>query len=287
MTSDLPEGYVLKKKKSVTVLARQDLVEHLDWLRIFDASNPENWQGANGFVRGGRGGIVKISFQNHLKMVVKPLYRGGIIQLVNKSRHFSKARLFQEARLSNYLIRKKIPVPRMLIGRAEGVSPFFQKLHLGFEEICHAKNLFTLLKDENYSVDAMRRVFFKAGEAIRALHNVGVFHHDLNLGNLLAVNINHEEKETGIKIIDLDRSTFGKPLTLKIRALNLARLFRHVVKNRLNEFADFDRIWAAFLSGYCMDDLKVPDFRDEVDRLYKRSLFFHRLSWRLQGAYSF
>jgi len=281
MYNNKPEGFVKIKRSSIEVLVKEDLADLIDEIGVFDSPHPDRWRSANGLLKGGRAGAVRVQVRGELNMIVKPLLRGGMMGLINKQYHFTMARIFNEAHLSNYMIKRGAPITPMLMGRSEGKIPFIHKMHLGFAEIKNARSLFQILNENNLPDNKIVDLFFVAGRAVRTLHDIRVFHHDLNLGNLLTADTNGSREELEVKVIDLDRSTFGRDLSLSARARNLARLLRHAIKNSFHKKLDLELIWRSFLDGYCGDGISAAGIKSIVERLYKRSIFFHRFSWWL------
>jgi 3-deoxy-D-manno-octulosonic acid kinase len=171
----------------------------------------------------------------------------------------------------------------MLLGRAERKAGIFYRLHLGSEEVEDGLSLLDLLQDPDRKFEYLAKVLISAGRSIRALHDAGVYHSDLNLGNLLAVNRAGEDGFPPVKVIDLDKSVSAGSLPGRARTANLARLYRHALKNGLHRRVDLKPLWRSFLKGYALDERDISSLEKEVDRRLRRSLFLHRLSWWIQG----
>jgi hypothetical protein len=103
------------------------------------------------------------------------------------------------------------------------------------------------------------------------------------MGNLLVQVRDGRLTGEEVKVIDLDRSIPGRSVSRKARISNLARLLRHAVKNNLQNRKDWSECWRALLQGYCGKDEDPGRLVREVEGLLRRSLFFHRWSWRIQG----
>ena len=282
----IPEGYRWETRGRVAVLARKDLFDILSGLGIFEHGDPLHWRGASGVIHGGRGHAVRLSLEGGPTLVVKALLRGGLIGVFNPCFHAGPGRLFREAALSNHLIQEGVPAAPVLLGRAErGPWGGFWRLHLGTEEMEGARTLREIARralEERSGLTRPGKAFHEAGRVVRKLHDAGVFHEDLNLGNLLALP---EEGREGWKvwIIDLDRSLAGPPLERAPRVANLARLLRHAVKHGVWDLSSFPSLWHRFLEGYGGDEGEAEALAREVARRFRRSLLLHRLSWWLQG----
>ncbi len=287
MALGTPEGYVIRKKGRVWILVREDLARSLDEIGVYGSCRPERWMGADGSVSGGRTGMTRIRLRHGPCMLVKALVRGGVLNRFNCNIHLSARRLMHEAELSSHLHRKGVPAVCMLLGRAERCSIFFRKLHLGFEEAAGSVNLLDLLMRENRKDKDVRETMRSAGVSVLAMHNAGVYHNDLNLGNLLSVSEGFEHgdvRPVRVKIIDLGGSYIRDRLSAKARVSNLARLYRHAKKNSLHDKMDLRSAWLEFLEGYCGGKHGVRSLEADVERAFRRSFVFHRISWFLQGG---
>jgi tRNA A-37 threonylcarbamoyl transferase component Bud32 len=169
----------------------------------------------------------------------------------------------------------------MVFGRAERICGPFYRLHLATARIDGARSLLEYLRTVGGASEETVSVLKAAGECVRALHDAGILHADLNLNNLLVVAGN-EGATADVRVIDLDGSCYGPSLNQKGRAANLARLLRHAVKNNLHGETDLDGLGRWFMEGYCRGGDPVP-LRKRVLRAYRRTLPLHRISWRLQG----
>ena len=78
-------------------------------------------------------------------------------------------------------------------------------------------------------------------QALRRLHDGGIFHNDLNLANFII-------GERGVVICDLDRGRLHTRLSLKQRAANIQRLTRSVRKQQLTEHFSMTAFCEAYSS---------------------------------------
>jgi len=280
---NVPEGFVSLTRDRFLLIARREWAEAAEHAGAFTERDPGRWNGASPPLRKGRGGVVPVELQGGpaRSVIVKPLLRGGILRRLNHDLHISPGRLVHEAKLSVILRRHRVPAGDMAFGRAERICGPLCRLHLATVRIEAAVPLLDFLRDAGAAAEEAMPVLRAAGECVRALHDAGVLHADLNLGNLLVVP-GGEGLEPGVRVIDLDGSRFGPSLRQKGRAANLARLLRHAVKNNLHADADLEGAGRWFMEGYCGESDPVP-LRRRVIRVFRRTLPLHRISWRLQG----
>ena len=130
-----------------------------------------------------------------------------------------------------------------------------------------------------------RRLARAAGRSVRALHDAGFVHADLNLANLVAARGGEPEPpgaEARVFIIDLDGGVFRRQVGHRGRRRNLMRLLRSYEK-WIAPTSPLDRRDAlAFLGGYCGEDRAL--FRTFVRELGGRRFRWRRLVWRRATA---
>jgi tRNA A-37 threonylcarbamoyl transferase component Bud32 len=113
------------------------------------------------------------------------------------------------------------------------------------------------------------------GGAVRALHDAGVEHRDLQLGNILV-----SAENPRVVVVDLDRAIFhAGDVPVGRRAQNLGRLARSAHKTGLWRERLGPRERAAFAAGYARKDRQLR--RQLLSYIPRESckLAAHRLSW--------
>ncbi len=280
----IPNRFASIVRGPFRLLAREDLAKRVVAAGVVDRGDPLSWRGATGAIRAGRGQIVPVEFsdQQPFRVFVKQLMRGGLLGLVNRGIHFSQKRLLRALELSVHLSDSGVPASEVLFGRSEKIfGPFF-KLCLATKEIEEAEPLLTFLAKNTVTEKRKSTVARSAGESVRSLHDAGVFHVDLNMNNLLVAPARNGARPARVFIIDLDGSRIASALGEKERAMNLARLLRHAIKNSLHSSVDLSAAGRSFLEGYCGDD-DPQSLESRVLHILRRTLPLHRFSWRMQG----
>jgi hypothetical protein len=128
-----------------------------------------------------------------------------------------------------------------------------------------------------------RRLARGAGQSVRALHDAGFVHADLNLDNLVAAHGGERISPAGaseVHVIDLDGGRWLAQVGLGPRRRNLRRLLRSYEK-WIAPDSPLDRRDAfAFLRAYCGRDQEL--FRRLMSDLGApaRRFRLHRLAWR-------
>ena len=127
-----------------------------------------------------------------------------------------------------------------------------------------------------------RRLARGAGRCVRALHDAGFVHADLNLGNLVVADGGEAVSPTGaseVHVIDLEGGRFRKTVNLGARRRNLKRLLRSYEKWIAPASPLDRRDGFAFLRAYCGTDQAM--FRSLLGDLGGAAGFrLHRLVWR-------
>jgi hypothetical protein len=147
------------------------------------------------------------------------------------------------------------------------------------ERIPGGVNLQTAL-GSRMSAEERRALLRASGRAVRAMHDAGFLHADLNLANLVL-----ERTPGGFRahIVDLDRGRFENALTAVQRRSNIGRLFRSWEKWRPDGAPPGPRDVLAFLRAYCDGD--KPAMRGHLSGLRRARARsgLRRLVWRLGG----
>jgi 3-deoxy-D-manno-octulosonic acid kinase len=165
------------------------------------------------------------------RAAVRHYWRGGLIGRFVRDLFFDPRRPFRELDLYDEALAAHVPTlePLGAVARRTGL---FWRFDLVTRAVDGAADLGALFASGLAGAPPARRraVLRAAAAAVRALHEAGIEHADLNLRNLLAV----EPKEGGapaVLVIDLDRARRrGAPLPERARLANLLRLYRSARK---------------------------------------------------------
>ncbi len=190
--------------------------------------------------------------------VVRRYRRGGAMGRIVQEHYFLDNRPRRELTLTAQLHFAGVAVAEPLGAWWEWRGPWVRGALI--TRLIAGMDMLRYLEEE--PVDLMVRLE-TAGRAIRAMHEYGVYHADLQLRNLLVT-------EDGIVILDFDNARLYSKLIRWDRARNLLRLRRSFQKADLPE--DY---FAALCTGY--GELDWPAWLDGAYRLKGR------LSDRLSG----
>lgn len=153
-------------------------------------------------------------------MVVRTLTHGGLFRHVTGRRFLSPHRTIRELKTSNYLSSQGIPTPEILAVRLIRKGPFHY-IDVVSRLVPDSVDLLVYFeKDRQGGVELFR----KAGMLIRQMHDLGVYHADLHIKNLLLDNAGR------LWMLDLDKAFRFSILPGFMKRMNLKRFMRSVEK---------------------------------------------------------
>jgi len=146
-----------------------------------------------------------------------------------------------------------------------------------------------LLSGENQLFEQKKQIINELAKAVNDMHNVGIFHADLHLKNILV------KSDPGggvhVYIIDLDKSKQYEKISLQRKMKNIMRLDRSVVKMRRKNRELFNETFPVsktdrirFFKKYIeLDSEAVKPLRYYLQS-YNNTHAFHKLWWRMGGG---
>jgi len=230
---------------------------------------------ASGSLASGRGATAVIDGGPGTRWRLKAMRRGGSLARVWRDRYPSSARLVATLSASAEAHARGVPTadPVALIVKA-GAGGLVRGA-MAFEEIERSEDLARLvLRGAATRADLVATV-----EAVRAMHDRGVIHPDLNLGNVLLRPRGQDLPEPFL--IDFDRATFAPgPLPFAARQAALRRLERSCAKLTGNPGPlgpGSEDLWYTLYAG---DDAELRSRLAQGRLLGRLSLAAHRAGWR-------
>jgi 3-deoxy-D-manno-octulosonic acid kinase len=274
---EVPEGYVVHRVADTYLVLDRAHAAELVPLRLAD---PEVRQRlfARAPVRG-RGAAPSLAVTPALDMVLRRYRHGGLLGAATGSLYLGPGRALAELRVAARAEASGAPVPHVLCLVLWPVLGPFWSAMIGTREERGARHLLELAQQLE-PAPARAALAREVGQAVRRLHDAGVEHRDLQLRNVLAVDRGAGARR--IVVIDLDRAVYhpGAGVPVHLRAANLGRLTRSVIKNGLWDRRVGDGEASAFLEGYTGEDRAL---RSELRGWVARERFkirLHRLGYR-------
>ena len=291
----LPDNFTVIENGGVTIFAKESYKEALLNLdrKLFDfAENTEKANSDTGFV--GRGHCLAVDLNGMDGRVVIRRYRhGGFLGVIVGDLFWNHSRPLNELLVSEKALKMGLMTTRTVaVIKHNTLFPFF-KAEMVTEEITDAFDLVCYIKDNKLADvnlhNKKKEIICEAAIAVRKMHEIGIYHGDLHLKNILL-----KEEQSGkvcIYIMDFDKSTLHKSLSLAQRMKNLYRLDRSVEKlatlmkkqhdTQAASFpisrADRVRFFREYMRGYSGNDGEWRQLIKSGFSNYK----LHKLRWHI------
>jgi len=228
----------------------------------------------------GRSPHPSISIKDGERMIVRRYSHGGLLNLFTQNVYLFGSRSFRELVLTEKIRSSGIPTIDP-VGAIHTVTRFhFYQAYLLSLEVPRALNLIQYFQEIGphpsfKDLSQKRKMIRSAGILLRQFHEMGFFHGDLQLKNILIAG-------EQLFLIDFDRSYRRPALSLGEKMKNLLRLNRSVEKWKRSKLpiTRTDR-WRFFLS-YAGDDIKMRKAMHKVVRTYSIRRFFYRIGWAVE-----
>lgn len=190
----------------------------------------------------GRGTTWFIDYQNY-QLVLRHYRRGGLMgRLVKDSYLYTgiyRTRAWQELDLLSKMRQLGLPCPRPIAAQVVRAGLLY-RADIICQKIAHAQDTYNLLLDGPLP----QELWVSIGATIRQFHNAQVYHHDLNIHNIML------DTQQQVWLIDFDKCCFKSGT--KWKQGNLNRLLRslHKEKSQHPDF-HFDKTqWNWLMQGY-------------------------------------
>ncbi|MCZ6601419.1 MAG: phosphotransferase [Planctomycetota bacterium] len=277
-SSTFPPGYVELQDGDSSILVLEECREHLDGIEIGDIVALR--RRASGAPLRGRSSHFAIELGGGGRAVVKESRHGGMRGWILPDVYFGAGRFHREIQVTREAERRGIWVAPILASVTRPAGMGFCRHHFLVSQQEGARDLRQVLPSLSEMPARRRRELVRAvAVGIRSLHDAGICHADLNLGNILIRGAESTSIEVGF--IDLDTSRLaGKPSFGK-RIRNLLRLYRSLVKSRpldgIVSRADLVR----FTAAYTQEDRGGTRLAWRAFRRRLPVLLLHKLLWGL------
>jgi tRNA A-37 threonylcarbamoyl transferase component Bud32 len=218
--------------------------EEDDLTLIYKPALPGLWDLAR--TKGPMGEITTLTGRSLLRfiepdMVVRTLMHGGVFRHITGKRFLNPNRTVRELNVSAYLRAHGIRTPEILAVRLIRKGLFYS-IDVISAFIPDSRDLLVYLeKGHTDSLELLK----KSGLLIRATHDLGVYHTDLHVKNLLLDNSGN------LWMLDLDKAYQFALLPEFMKRMNLKRFMRSIIKWQTQGRIHLPDEWASsFLNGY-------------------------------------
>ena len=215
-------------------------------------------------------------------MVVKESRRGGLRARLLPDLYFGAGRFRREVRVTREAGRRGLPVAPIVASVTRPVGLGFCRHHYlvrwmeGTVDLREALRQVSPLSGDTFG--ERRPIVRSVAEGVRALHDLGICHADLNLGNIL-LRPEGVGSPPEVIFIDFDTSRLTSRVPFRRRMGNLLRLYRSLLKSCLPGGGVTRTDLARFTRAYSQGDPGPSRRAWQALRRGGPALFLHRLLW--------
>jgi len=220
----------------------------------------------------GRGEILLIKEQD--EVAVRRYRHGGLLRRLTGDLFFFGSRPFNEVEVTEEIKSAGIPSLKILAAIVEREWGRWYRGYLITRYLPEAMDLIRYLAQEPQG-KRRREAIEKAGDAVRKMHQQGIYHADLHLKNFLV----EEEKKLKVYLIDFDKSKIYAHLHPSQRMKNLKRLDRSAEKLRGEGLPLTKKDKGIFCRAYALGDKEIRPFIRAYLERYRWYRFLYRWGW--------
>ena len=221
-----PAGFLAEQSRDAISWVRAPLAADARALGLFDADGIARALAAGSLLAGGRAGATSLPMQAaRSEVVVRPLRHGGLLAPLLGTRlrggYWGPERGLRELAVTQQLLAAGAPVPEPAFVLARRSAGPLWECAIGTLRVPGVSLASAAL------AAARSGALRAAACAVRALHDCGGRHADLNATNVL---IAEHAGDVRARLIDLDRARIDAPVPPRRRAREIARLWRSLAK---------------------------------------------------------
>ncbi|MBI4601298.1 MAG: hypothetical protein HY721_04975 [Planctomycetes bacterium] len=241
----IPEGFEALRVTGAagvrTVILKSRLRDRLLEAGVRDPRNLGAGPLVAGWIEGGRTRHALLRCGDEA-WVLKSYRRGGVLGRWNSSRYWGARRFLDELRVAAHAERAGIPTAEVLALVVERAGLGSVRAWLVTRYLAGVRPLPELFGDAREGP-----IFRAAGEAVGRMHEAGIDHPDLHIGNIMG---SFDGDEPHVHIVDWDRARVRERSAWSPYA-NLVRLWRSVEKGRRSGgVRRLERPVREFIRGY-------------------------------------
>ena len=222
--------------------------------------------------------------------VVREYWHGGMVGKIFRDLFWDGMRPVRELSVCEVASRGGIKTTEIIaIIKCKVFGPLY-KFRLVTKEITESIDLIELLlhSGENHLFEQKKQIIYELAKAVNDMHNVGIYHADLHLKNILVKS--DSGGGVNVYIIDLDKSKQYEKISFQRKMQNIMRLDRSVVKMRRKNRELFSKTFPVsktdrirFLKKYIeLDSESVKPLRYYIQSYNTYAL--HKLWWSMGGG---
>ncbi|MCF6157711.1 MAG: hypothetical protein E3K32_03870 [wastewater metagenome] len=294
----IPVSFSVVKRGKLTVLVKegyQECIQHI----LCDTESLYKRYGDNAGMKSGRGNYISVPLkENHAeRLIIKNYRHGGLFGKLFGGVFLNGDRPLIDIGINEVASQKGVPTAEVIAVTKRMFLGVFYRANFISKEISGAVDIMQFLKESPFEkIQKQKKVIiFALIKLIRKMHDIGIYHADLHLKNILIKE--GENGEFDAYIIDLDKSVVSESLTLRQRMKNLQRLDRFIEKvfwlsrssynssfsRKVSLISKADRI--RFLKYYMTCDTVVHRDWKRFLRQYQSYYSFHKFWWRIFGIF--
>jgi hypothetical protein len=269
-----PEGFQVAIRGRSTFIARGSSFEALREAGLDRTDGWDRWTGGKE-AQAGRGATAALKLHDGSRLRLKQLRRGGALAPLWFERFSGSRRLLDNLRIPLAAAGRGVVTPSPVVLLLEQGPPGLFRGWLGTEEI---EGAFDLAARFGSGRTLERGELQSAMNLVRKMHDVGLDHRDLNLGNLLLQD--EGAGRSTVWVCDLDGARLlAAPVDFESRQRALRRLERSYVKvcapgkPSQETRDDFYRLYAA-------GDRSLAERLERGRSAGRGWIFLHRMGWR-------
>ena len=271
----MPEGFVLWTEGRAHLWVREELLEGV---RSAGLADPIGWQErlATRSQGSGRGSTARCQIPGGPPVLLKQMHRGGTTRPIWRGRYPMLRRLIANLEVPLETARRGVATATPVAMLIQEGPPHLYQGWLAMEEIVGARDLPSRWRGTGLpgreEIAAIMRL-------VRRMHDAGLEHRDLNLGNLLLRDRPQEGYEAFV--VDLDRARLHPaPLGLRLRRRGLGRMWRSYLKLCGGSRPPAADALVAWYTLYAQGDEALGHRLMKGRKLQDAALALHRLRWR-------
>ena len=268
-----PPGYRIVRERTRQILVREGVEDYLRQKHLLDAE--DLWENRSSSDRNmGRGEVLLVG--HPVAVAVRKYHHGGLFRRITRDIFVFGSRPFEEVVVTEAAQSACIPTVEILAAIMQRKWGICYRAYLLTRYLPKAVNLVEYLGSK--APDEERHEVIKlAAQAVRTMHQSGIYHADLQLRNFLVTR----GEEVQVYVIDFDRSELHTWLSPSARIKNLKRLDRSAEKLKADGAFFSDKDKRLFCRSYLIQDRKMRPLVLSYLKWYKWHHFMYTLGWRI------